>query len=96
MALGHIRHQTVGETMQTAGATSLHHREIAVAYRVKAFLSCILLCFAVVPFRLLTSFNSFPGTLVGLEPNTHRAGANEPKTAHLTLVYRHSIRCQTD
>lgn len=69
-ALGHIRHQTVGETMQTAGATSLHHREITVACRVKAFLSCIPSCSAVVPSRLLTTSSS-PDALVGLEPDSH-------------------------
>jgi hypothetical protein len=40
MALGHVRHQTVGETMQSAGATSLHEKEITGACWAEAFLSC--------------------------------------------------------
>jgi len=38
MALGHVRHQTVGETMQSAGATSLHQKEITFCILVGSIL----------------------------------------------------------
>lgn len=84
MALGHVRHQTVGETMQSAGATSLLQKEITAAW-VEAFLSCS----AVVPSRMLYSRSS-PGPLAGLESDINSTGANEPSSAHLTPGYRHS------